>query len=97
MSTNVIFDENGIWDWKIVVDTPLTFYVNLNLNEKYKESEVTQVTTVGVFQLERSNAQPQEFVDSQTEFGKTSSPRLMSLSDLHARCNVSVIECEKYE
>lgn len=42
------------------------------------------------------------FVDSQTEFGKTRSPssthvKVRSLNNVYDRCNVNIIEPEKYE
>lgn len=42
------------------------------------------------------------FVDSQTEFGESSSPsstlvKQKTLSDVYARCNVNMIEPKRYE
>lgn len=41
LSRSEIFDENGTWDRKAKEDVSMSFPVNLDLNERHKEIEMT--------------------------------------------------------
>ncbi|KAI5339056.1 hypothetical protein L3X38_018328 [Prunus dulcis] len=102
ISRNVIFDEGALWDWDKQTIEYITIPMNFEDNSRSieEEYEVTASSTLAT-QLENISSSVEMITDALNADSSDESPsstpvKLRDITEIYARCNMSIIEPESF-